>query len=220
MADPIPEISGATVVLVGAFNPRIFQPEWFARQDLLSKAEADNADIKVIVPQVCHFETEKYIVQVTSDRFVAASKPNASPAPLRDLVQGTFFVLEHTPVTAMGLNHQMHFATGSEEKWHRIGDMLAPKEPWKEVLDGRPGLMSLTILSPMDDPKGAQYRVRVEPSLQVPFGVFFETNEHYSGPEAEPLKSLMGILSDRWEESQNYASRVVNHILSWDGAAR
>jgi hypothetical protein len=215
MPDLIPEISGGTVVLLGSFNPKIFQPEWFARQELLPQAEADTAEIKLIVPQVSHFETERFIVQVTAERFLASSKPSANPAPLRDLVQGTFFILEHTPMTAMGLNYTMHFAMGSEKKWHEIGDRLAPKEPWNQILEGRPGLLSMTILTQKDEPKGAQFRVKVEPSVQVPLGVYFETNEHYPAPEGEPLKGLMGILGKRWEDAQIYASRVVNHILAW-----
>jgi hypothetical protein len=215
MADIIPEISGSTIVLIGSFNPKIFQPEWFARQQLLPQAEVDASEIKLIVPQVSHFETERFIVQVTEDRFTASSKPSANPAPLRDVVQGAFFILEHTPVTAMGLNCSMHFAVESQDRWHQIGNRLAPKDGWQEVLEGRPGLLSMTILSEKEKPKGSQFRIKVEPSVLVSTGVYFETNEHYPAPDAEPLKGLMGILGERWEESQNYATRVVNHILAW-----
>jgi hypothetical protein len=216
MSDLIPEITSGTVVLLGSFNPKIFQPEWFARQQLLPQAEADAADIKFIIPQVSNFETERFSLQVTDQRFVVTSRASASPAPLRDLVQGVFFILEHTPVTAMGLNYQMHFQMESEERWHEVGDRLAPKEPWKEVLGGgRPGLLSMTILTQKDEPKGAQFRVKVEPSAQVKSGVYFETNEHYPAPEVEPLKGLMEILGGRWEEAHVHASKVVNHILSW-----
>jgi len=215
MPDPIPEISGGTIVLLGSFNPKIFQPEWFARQQLLPQAEADASDIKLIVQQVSHFETERFVVQVTEERFLASSKPSANSVPLRDLVQGTFFILEHTPVTAMGLNYQMHFAMESEKTWHQVGDKLAPKEGWNGVLEGRPGLLSMTILTQKEEPKGAQFRVKVEPSLQVQHGIYFETNEHYPAPEEEGLKGLMDILGQRWEGAQTYASRVVNHILAW-----
>ncbi len=215
MSDLIPEISGGALVLLGSFNPKIFQPEWFARQQLLPQAEADAAEMKILIPQVSHFETERFVIQVTTERFAVTSKASANPAPLRDLVQGTFFILEHTPVTAMGLNYLMHFAMGSEEKWHEIGDRLAPKEPWNQILEGRPGLLSMTILTQMNEPNGSQFRIKVEPSAQVPFGVYFETNEHYPAPENEPLRGLMGILGERWEDAQIYAARVVNHILSW-----
>ncbi len=215
MAERIPDISGSSIVLVGSFNPAIFQPQWFARQELLPQKEIDAAEIKVIVPQISQFETERFVVQVTTDRFIVSSKPNANPAPLRDLVQGAFFILEHTPVKAMGLNHQMHYSMESEAAWHQIGDRLAPKEGWNEILEGRPGMSSLTILTKKTNPMGAEFRIKVEPSVQFPFGVYFETNEHYPAPESEPLKGLMEILTGRWEEAQIYASKVVDHILAW-----
>jgi hypothetical protein len=215
MTDSIPEISAATIVLRGSFNPRIFQPEWFAKQQLLPQQEADTSDIKIIIQQISHFETERFVIQVTEDRFVAASKPNANPAPLRDLVRGTFFILEHTPVTMMGLNHQMHFKMDSEERWHQVGDKLAPKDGWRQILEGRPGMLSLTITTQKDNPKGSKVNVKVEPSVRIPLGVFFEVNEHYQAPETEELKALMGVLEERWEESQIYASRIASHILAW-----
>jgi hypothetical protein len=208
-------ISGSTIVLVGAFNPKIFQPEWFARQGLLPQPEVDASDVKLIAPPISHFETERFVIQVTEQQFIAASKPDASPAPLRDLVVGTFFILEHTPVTAMGLNCQMHIPMDSEDAWHQIGDRLAPKEGWNEVLEGRPGLLSMTILTNKPEPKGAQFRIKVEPSVHIARGVYFETNEHYPAPENEPLRGLMEILSKRWEGAQNEASRVIQHILAW-----
>lgn len=219
MTERIPEISGATVVLVGSFNPMIFQPAWFARQELLGQAEADAAEIKVIVPQVAHFETERFAVQVTSERFIVSSKPSVNPAPIGDLVRGVFFILEHTPANALGINHHMHFGTGSSEIWHKIGDTLAPKDIWREVLeDGRPGLLTMTIQTEKESPKGALFRVKVESSSQIPLGIYFETNEHYPSPEKEPLSGLMDILGKRWEESHGYASKVANHVLTRAGA--
>lgn len=215
MPDLIPEISGGVIVLIGSFNPRIFQPEWFARQQLLPQTETDKAEIKVIVPQFSHFETDRFIIQVTEDKFLAATKPNTNQAPLKDLVLGTFFILEHTPVTAMGLNCAMHFKMNSHESWHQIGDRLAPKEGWKGVLAGRPGMRSLTISTYLDEPKGAQVVVKVEPSLQVAPGVYFETNEHFQGAEKDSLAGLMDTLERRWEESQIYASRIANHVIAW-----
>lgn len=211
--DRIPEISSSAVVLLGSFNPTIFQPEWFARQKLLPVDEAEKAIVKVVVPQVCQFETERFYLQVTNDRFQAGSKPNTEPASLPDLVGGTFFILEHTPVKGMGLNRAMHFALGSEEQWHQFGDILAPKQRWNEVLKGRPGMRSLSIQTV--DPNGSVLTVKVEPSAQVKFGVYFDTNQHYSAPEKEPLRFLMETLKQRWESSQEYASKVATHIIGW-----
>lgn len=179
MVQVIPQVNGASIVLAGSFNPTIFQPQWFARQNLLPQAEADAAKILVLVPQICDFETERFRVQVTTERFAAFSKPDANPVPLRDLVLGTFFILEHTPVTAIGLNRHMHFELGTVEQWHALGDRLVPKEPWRDILKtGRPGMRTLVIEGMMDgseDPAGPKLTVKVEPSVQVKYGAFFET---------------------------------------------
>src|SRR5688500_4623204 len=110
-----PKISGSSIVLRGSFNPTIFQPSWLARYNLISTQEADAAQVKVVHSEVSHFETESSVIQVTKDRFAAATKASVHWVPLADLVVGTFSILEHTPVTAMGINRQMHFEVSSEE---------------------------------------------------------------------------------------------------------
>lgn len=202
-------------MLVGSFNPAIFQPEWFARQGLLSQEQVDAADVKIIVPEICHFETEQVVLQVTHGRFLAASKQNANPVPLRDLVRGTFFVLEHTPVTALGMNRQMHFPLASEEAWHEVGDRLAPKDGWEGLLEGRPGLASLSMTTYHAEPTSSKYTVRVEPSSLIKFGIYFETNDHNEAPKIEPLRGALKILDEKWEEATIYASRIANRILNW-----
>lgn len=215
MANRVPEINTSTIVLVGSFNPAIFQPEWFSKQELLPEGEVDSAEIKVITPQISQFETERFVVQVTTDRFAGVAKASTNPAPLKDLVMGTFSVLEHTPVTAMGLNNHMHFSMPTTEDWHSVGDRLAPKDGWKGVLEGRPGLLSLTVQGELTAIAGAKFQIKVEPSTQVPKGVYFETNEHYPTSETVKLKELLELLGRRWEEAHVYSTRVVDHILNW-----
>jgi hypothetical protein len=220
MPDPTLEISAASIVLIGAFNPRIFHPEWFARRKLLPQTEADQANIAIIHPQVCQFQTERFHFQVTLDRLVIGTKPNAVPEPLRDLIEGTFYILEHTPVSAMGLNRDMHFAMHSEEAWHLVGDKLAPKEPWQEFSYGRrPGVRDLQILYGARSPEESSTTVTVQPSVQVQHGIFFQINDTFTTNDNDNgLKFLMGALKTRWEESQKNADRIAQHILRWAAA--
>lgn len=212
---PEPEISGTNIVLIGSFNPKIFQPEWFLRQNLLPTSEAEAADIKVVHPEICFFETERFVIQVTSQRFLAASKTSANAEPLRDLVSGTFFILEHTPASAMGLNTQMHFQLSSEADWHKLGDNLAPKDGWASILSGRPGMLSLTVQSGADPANGSRTTVKIEPSVRLKFGAYFEINENYPAQSDNGLKELMDILRGRWAEAQTYAGKIASHILKW-----
>jgi hypothetical protein len=222
MSQRRPDLAGSQIVLLGSFNPSIFHPSWFARQSLMTDAETDvsgasgGAKIQVIHPQVCSFETESFVLSVTTDRFSVGTKPSMPWVPLRDLVLGTFSLLEHTPVTAMGLNRQMHYRMSSEEAWHRLGDRLAPKDGWNGILGGRPGLLTLEILASRPDAPDVRVRTKLQPSTKItPHGVYLETNEHYPAPESEPLRALLGLLQERWEESQNYAERIANHIFDW-----
>lgn len=210
------EIAGTSIVLLGSFNPAIFHPQWFAKNGLLPQREVDEADLQVVHPQLSHFETERFVIQVTPERFNGFSKPNTISAPLKDLALGTFFILEHTPVTAMGLNTMLHFSMPSEEAWHRIGDKLTPKDGWKEVLPGRPGMLSLDILSPKESPIGASIRVRIQPSTLVkPLGVYFEINNHFPASEESGLKGLMNILQSEWGSAQENGETIGRHILKW-----
>ena len=213
----IPELDGASVTLNGSFNPKIFQPQWFAQQGLLTQAEADAADIQIIHPQVCQFQTERFHLQVTPEQFTIATKPNTTSEPLRDLVAGVFFILEHTPVTAMGINRMMHFPVGSEELWHRIGDNLAPKKFWIPVLNGRPGLESLSISAIPEGDKKFRLNIKIQPSRLITTGVYFEANNHHVAPDLEGLSSCMTILRDTWEEKQNAALDIAIHIIQQAG---
>ena len=216
MPDSTPEMSGTSIVLVGAFNPRIFQPEWFARQSLLPRTEADQANIQIIHQEVAQFETERFVFQVTRDRLVAATKPNTSGEPLRDLVAGTFYILEHTPVNAVGLNRDMHFDMHTEEAWHQLGDKLAPKDVWREIGAGRPGLRTLQIFYNAPSGDEPATTVTIQPSIKVlPYGAYFGVNQHFVLPADEAIDAMMQVLNERWEGFQKNAEQLSTAVLDW-----
>ena len=92
----------------------------------------------------------------------------------------------------MGLNRLMHFALGSEHSWHNLGDKLVPKEPWKQVLDQRPGLRTVEIIAQQQEGSVASVMVKVQPSVLVQWGAYFEVNEHYPASEQPALKEYDG----------------------------
>ena len=217
MPEVVPDRSGGSAVLAGSFNPAIFQPQWFAAQGLISRGEADAAEIQIVHPQVTQFNTETFYLQVTPEQFVLGSKPNTTAEPIRDLAVGTFYILEHTPITALGINRQMHIPMSSEAAWHRLGDKLAPKVAWSALLPARPGMETLEISSPVPDrPAGTKINVRVQPSKQIQFGAYFEVNCHYavSSPESA-REECMEILKTEWKEKQEHALRIANDIVHW-----
>lgn len=210
-----PEIEGIGIVLVGAFNPQIFQPAWFAAENLIREEEAQSANVGLVHRQVTSFSLDWMHLQVTDEQFSATTIQNAFYEPLRDLVLGVFRLLRHTPVRMMGLNRDCHFRMESEEKWHTFGHRLTPKEPWIGTLE-QPGMRSLTMEGVRPDNLKGYIRVRVEPSARVYPGVFININDHYQVMDMEAVRGcdeIIDILDHEWKASLDRSERMVSTLL-------
>src|SRR5437879_5847622 len=136
------DIEAFTIVILGAFNPQIFNPDWLARQKLIQDGEAEKATIDFLNADVAVFSLGWATVEVTRERASFVTNQAQHYELIRDLVTGVFKLLRFTPLTQFGMNWLSHFKVASEEAWHEIGDRLAPKADWKTVLE-RPGMLNL-----------------------------------------------------------------------------
>lgn len=215
-----PEIEGASIVLLGSFNPTIFQPRWLEAQGLLRPEEAENAKITVLQNQIADFSTGWLHFQVLQDRLVMQTKDPRQFLPLRDLAVGILNVLPHTPTHALGLNKFAHFKMESLEAWHAIGDTLAPKQPWNEIMAGRPGLLSMLIEGRRDGASAGVLRVKVEPSPTgtLSMGVYVEINEEYRviADAVSGTAWAVDHIDTQWESVLKYAESASSHILGWN----
>ena len=209
------EVQGHSIVLLGNFNPTIFQPAWFAAQHLIRPEESETAKIEIVHPEIVRFSLDWLSLEVTTGRFTATTIQPASFEFLRDLVQGTFHILRHTPVTKMGLNRELHIPVRSEDEWHAFGHFVAPKEPWDGILE-KAGLISLTMQGlRIDGPRGAIY-VSVEPSTRVHPGIFFRVNDHYEVVDSSKnigCDEILDILRGRWSKSMRQSDEIVASLL-------
>jgi hypothetical protein len=215
MSQPKLEIEGVGIVLVGSFNPQIFQPAWFAAEGLIPKEEEEIAKIELIHREIASFSTDWLHLQVTTDRFSATTTQSSFYEPLRDLVLGTFRLLRHTPILQMGINRDAHFRMASEEAWHAFGYKVAPKEPWAGILK-EPGMRSLTIEGQRSDQLRGYIRVRVEPSVRVHPGVFLNVNDHYEAQNMETGRGcdeVIDILDREWRTSLERSSKIAFSLL-------
>lgn len=211
------EMDGASIVMIGSFNPAIFQPRWLGVQGLIRPEEAETAKITVIQAEVADFSTEWFQVQVLQNRLMLASVDPRHYAALRDLCAGIFDLLPHTPITAFGINRQFHFSMPSIEAWHSIGHRLAPKDAWNPIME-KPGLRSMTIqgLRKQIDP-GILY-IKVEPSLRINPGVFVEVNEEFRPSDDRQTQGAGWVrkpLNDHWDVIMNFSEEAAEHILSF-----
>lgn len=215
---PSAEHDGTSIVLVGSFNPRIFQPAWFAAQKLLPTMEGADANVQVIGNDVCIFETDWFRLEVLSERWSLQSQATPAMEAIRDLALGTFTILRHTPITKMGLNTLGHFPLPTEQ-YIRFGHVLAPKEElWDPILKS-PATLTLTIQGERPDDYRGHIRVKVEPSSRVEYGVFIDTNEEFWTPDATPTSTnwAIDILRNEWENYRRRASNIRDHLLTKAG---
>jgi hypothetical protein len=214
------EIEGASIVMIGSFNPAIFQPRWLGTQQLIRKEEAENAKIAMIQAELADFSTEWFQLQVLQNRFQLASNDPREFGPLRDLAAGIFSILPHTPVTMLGLSKLFHFKMPSVDSWHAIGHLLAPKEHWIAILE-TPGLRSMLMEGRRKEViNGGTVRVRVEPSTKVTPGLFVEINEEFKAPgdvESEGARWIPDRLNDHWDNILDYSEVVAEHLLGLVG---
>ena len=131
----IPEAEDLTVVIVGAFNPAIFHPQWFLHHKLISDQEAEDAKIKLVSVQATDVKMRGWQLVCVSDRLSLTTSNISEAAPIQDFLTQLFTLLPHTPVTACGINVSAQFAVESQAYWHKIGHTLAPKELiWNDML--------------------------------------------------------------------------------------
>jgi len=206
----LPEIDGSSIVVLGSFNPAIFHPLWFKINQLIRPEEADAAKLEVTHPAISIFSLEWFKLQAETERFIVETTDKANFGPISDLVLGTFSILDHTPVRALGINRVMHFKMDSREKWHAFGHMIAPKEVWQGVME-RPGLRSLTMEDPRDDPMGFT-RVRIEPSKRIDPGIFIEINNHYEIKDNN-IQNILNILKVSSKEVLLKAESIANYLI-------
>lgn len=204
-----PKVQGLSIVLIGDFNPKIFQPAWFASEQLIGKDEADQAKIEVIHPEIVSFQLDWLQLHVTREKLSAST--GQEPFELsRDLIISTFTLLRHTPLRALGINREMHFHVETVEQWHNFGHLLAPKAIWVDLLN-EPGMRSLVMEGVRSDNLKGRIRTFVEPSLRAQPGVYLKVNDHY---EISGAKEATEILTNHWDESLHRANRIIQALVS------
>ena len=197
--------------MLGHFNPALVHPAWLARHELVRDAEVAAADISLVRPELTIFKVGPFRFQAEPRRFHVGIVDLGQLSALRDLVLGVFSLLGETPITQFGLNRDMHFRMPDAEAWHRVGNLLAPKDKWAGLVDD-PGLRSVCVQGKWGERASTRVQVTVEPSTKVPSGVYVAVNEHFEigGDDAAPA---VNILRTAWTESFARARQVAEAVV-------
>lgn len=213
-----PQSESASIVMLGAFNPAIFQPAWLALKNLISPSDAKGAEVRLIAPQVAAFKTGGIAVEVLQERFMVQADEPQDQVRLRDLAVGVFAILGETPVSRLGLNWTYVFRLEDEGRWHEVGDQLAPKSVWSSVLRGRPGLRTMTIQGELPEGLRGQLNVKLEPTTAPNVRVDF--NYDILGPAGDgPVNadSFVELIRKHWGEARQESLRIATEVLTRTG---
>lgn len=205
----------ASIVMLGSFNPAIFQPSWLALKSLMTPADAQAAEVRLIAPQVAAFKAGGFVVEVLQERFAAQVEEPQDQVRLRDLVTGILSLLGETPVNRLGLNWVFTFRLADETRWHALGDYLAPKAPWAGLLRGRPGLRTLTIQGALAAGLRGQVNVRLEPT--TPPSVRLEVNHDILGLDGDTpvtAETFAEIIHTQWEAARRDAASIAAGVVT------
>jgi len=212
------EVEETGFVVTGEMVPTIFQPFWFARNNLIRDEEADKATVTVIHKQGASFSTDWFTFVATTDRIVLTTEDPSKFLPLRDLLSGILNLLEHTPIRALGFNTDAHYSAPTEEAWHRLGDYYAPKVGWERVLV-KPGMLDVLVKGTREGSKSAGVHIRIEPSVKFSPGVYFSINEHFDLVDLAARRQrlvvteLLYLIEEEWDGFVKYKSRALDQLI-------
>jgi hypothetical protein len=239
MSLPELKIDAASVVILGTFQPLAITPASLATEGLLGKDEALSAQTSLLTPELCLFDAAWLHAEITSNRILFSTTDTAESIRLRDLANGVLAMSPAPPVSAVGLNRNVHFQVASVDEWHAIGDRLVPKADWNDILN-LPGTRALVLMGARSDEYAGHIQISVEPSFKLGpgiFGVYMEHNDHYLLQEAEkqpasrqdlldPVKQAPNyippnadlipmaktIISSRWDDSMKHAESAIENV--------
>jgi len=214
-----PELEVHSVVALGEFNPMIFHPSWFSQNELLPPEETDEAESPIVTREISTFTVSDIHVQVEQGRFGLTTKNSAKTPLLRDLAIGCFTLLEHTPLNAMGLNLDYDFEMRTIGEWHAVGNRLAPKSAWSNILEN-PGMRAIVMEGKRTGCSADQIHIRVQPSNRAGQGIYVAVNQHYI-LHATNRKTVrqrnveaLRILKEDWNSFRHYASEAASSIIA------
>jgi len=218
----LPSATEQSIVVLGSFNPAIFHPSWFLANELVRQSDLEPLEKRFVVsPDATVFSSKWFELRALQRRVSFHATDPGMDLPLRDLVRSTFQYLEHTPITAFGLNCTEVYAMGSAEEATAVIGKLAPKSLWDTYLES--ASVEQVVAAGVND--GMPLRFSVEAHSNV---VTINTNQHYDVPDEIRGRSTdttsVQFINDRltsdWETFLEYVRTTTKKLIAVTAGAR
>ena len=224
---PSPERQSLSVVFLGSFNPRIFHPTWFERENLVRPSEltqslSEGNEGLLVTPDLSRCEIGPEIsIECLTNRLALHSATTLGEERLRSLATGIIEKLPHTPITSIGINHTLVYEISKEDDWHRIGDILVPKDDiWAKVMEGRPGMAILRVEDFRPGPPPVRIWATIEPIREPhpPYRFQIHVNWHgdipQDSPDGESRAELASqFIDSQWESALDFGPTLADRLF-------
>ena len=218
MLPALSTINGPSIVLLGNFNPKIFQPYWFAAKKLIREEEGTNAKINIIHDSIVQFQLDWATFSIEQDKFYISATNESYFEAVKDLIISTFDILKETPIWALGINHTYSFKLDKEDYYKKFGEWLYNYQIWKSNIEEGGGLITLEVFRPKkENGEYGTQRIRVTPSDTQRFEVSIDFNNHIqtdvqSTKKVSSAKNIISMLEKNWKPTSINTKSIVNDI--------
>ena len=218
MIDKIPVKKELGFVIIGNFNPEIYQPKWLAALNFLGVEETNASDIIIISKDVTIFTTSGISFEILRDRFCVRVTEDRYYEPMRDLVNNIFSRFT-TPTFMMGVNTNSYFNINDKKHWYKISKVIAPKNILSEIEELKdPELGNLVINAKRYDNYEGSINVNVGLSRAVKpssLCLYIGINDHFifnkDGIDGGMYVST--LLRAEWETLLERFKKITDKIL-------
>lgn len=219
-----PEAKQFSIVLVGDFNPAMFSPQWFGKNNIMPAEEVGFAlseqNSPIISSAITVFQTNQLNIKIDTKRFqVSATKEPL--VTIKDFILKTFEGLSNYTIKAYGYNYSAHYQIENFHEFHRIGDLLAPKIYWEKLLgddiagDEREGGLATIQMQKQKKQKNGNISIILQSSTMFKPGFYMACNDHNVLSEDEAnAENLLEKINIEFEESFNFMKDLQISVLN------
>ena len=209
-------IRGCAIVLLGSFNPPIFQPGWFARHGMIEDDLAKAATDVHIDADAAFFLTSEFGCEVTRDRLRLFSVPTTDRREqLGDVAANAFGVLYHTPVGGISMVSFQH-VPAKRRAWATFAPVLASNDNWDGFLAGATVLDRIVLKREIPGPPPGVLGLAAEESTQRKGGVYLSLTHQYTlaGDAADHAEVASQLLRTTWESAISEGDDLIERVLA------
>lgn len=220
------EQQNASIIVLGSFNPAIFQPSWLQFHNVITDEVCEKTEIAILNSDITVLNlADTFSLKATNERFSFETNDSSIFFTLRDTVVNIFSLLEHTPIKAFGFNHQQFWKSESVIDWKLMSNRLAIMETWKNSFE-EPLVRKITIEGKRKESSSNSGQITVEPVNDPDkklVGVITNVNQHYDVPFSHDnetkeyfnsVEYLNEKLTSEWNDFLKYSDNEIARI--WD----